>query len=800
MFRYRPAMKFAVPLACGIIIGWEWAFPLWVPLSAAAFGAALLYLFRNSPQVSGLALTALIFFAGLAKITYDAGSSEPDNVGGAAAYHHPVLLSGRLVEPPRFSPRAVHFVLDAETLWIEQRSCPVAGGVLVTVRRGKGYDSLLARLTYGREMTVSGLLTPPEGMRNPGEFDRAAYLRLNDVFAEMFIQKRDTIIAPGAVSAPSLLARWVYPARRWVGRVLDHYFRGEEAEFLKGLIIGERSDISFEVKSAFISAGVMHILAVSGLHVVIVSMMLLVILEILRVPQKVRLILMGLILTYYTFFTGASASVARSVLMALVLLFAPWTERKADVYNALAFSAIVVLLADARQLFQPGFQLSYVAVFSLVYLYPKVARIGTLLPERLQHSKILGALGAGLGVSVAAGLGTIPFGAYYFGKISLVGVVANLVIVPLSNLILCLGMLTVALAPVSAWLAGVYAAATSLSTWLLLRSVEFFARVPYAFVAGRFGAGFFVVSYGLLALGLNIGRPERRPAALLGTLLALNALVFASAFDGREPGLRVTMVDVGQGDAILVQLPEGHAILVDAGPRLNGADAGERFLLPYLRYRGVDRLDAVVVSHPHGDHLGGVPAVLRHLPVGMVFDCGSALQGALPAEYAHLIDSLGLAHRNVRRGERLDLVPSVRCYVLSPGEGSAPDDTLDNHAVNNQSVVLRIVYGRTSILLSGDAEVGVEEEIAERYATFLKSDILKTGHHGSKTSSSDPYLDAVKPAVAMISVGARNTFGHPSPGVLARLVGRGVRILRTDREGAVILESDGALWHEVAWR
>jgi competence protein ComEC len=195
-----------------------------------------------------------------------------------------------------------------------------------------------------------------------------------------------------------------------------------------------------------------------------------------------------------------------------------------------------------------------------------------------------------------------------------------------------------------------------------------------------------------------------------------------------------------------------------------------------------------------------VPAVLRHVPVGMVVECGSAVQGPLVSEVARLIDSLRIPHRVVRRGELLGIAPSARCYVLSPGEGSAPDDTLDNHAVNNQSVVLRLVYGRTSILLSGDAEEGVEGEVAARFASFLRSEVLKTGHHGSRTSSSSSYLDAVGPAVALISVGARNTFGHPSVAVLERLAARGIRILRTDRAGALILESDGASWREVDWR
>jgi competence protein ComEC len=744
-------------------------------------------------------LWCAILAAGAAKVGADARLLGARDVSRAEG--HRVALSGRLTELPRPSARSYRVVLDAETVAL----APASGRVQLVVPRGALADTLIGRLTYGSRLKARGVVTIPGGPRNPGEFDRGASLRLNDVRAEIVLGRSDPLEDLG-VSPGSPVDRAVFPVRRSVHRMIDAYFAGEEAAFLTGLVTGERSEITPELKDAFITSGVMHIVAVSGLHVVIVTMMLSVLLGVLRVPERARLVILGLILAYYTFFTGATASVARSVLMAVVLLWAPRADRRSDIYNALAASAVVVLFFDSRQLFQPGFQLSYAAVFALVYLAPKVALVGAWLPEAVRSNRLVSSLGEAFGVSVAAGVGTIPFGAYYFGKISIVAFVANIVVVPLSNLVLCLGMLTVALGYLWPWLAGVYAEATSASTWLLLRSVELFSRVPFAAVRGSFGPWFFVAVYAVLAFVINAARRDRRARSVLAALACASVLIWWGALFPAREELSVTCIDVGQGDAILVRFPRGPTILVDAGPRSAGFDAGARTVVPFLRYSGIERLDALVITHPHGDHVGGAAAVLREIEVGEFVDAGTSLATEAYDEAHRLADSLGVAHRVVRAGERLEAGKAARCYVLAPGrdDGEPPErgDSLDNHGLNNTSVVLRLVYGQSSILLSGDAESEVEAGLARRFGAFLESDVLKAGHHGSKTSSSDVYLAAVRPRVAILSVGARNTFGHPSPEVTARLDALGVRTARTDRQGAVVLASDGRTggWREVDWR
>ncbi|OLD66611.1 MAG: hypothetical protein AUI33_10825 [Ignavibacteria bacterium 13_1_40CM_2_61_4] len=262
----------------------------------------------------------------------------------------------------------------------------------------------------------------------------------------------------------------------------------------------------------------------------------------------------------------------------------------------------------------------------------------------------------------------------------------------------------------------------------------------------------------------------------------------------------MTFLDVGQGDAALVELPDGKAILIDSGPESTSGNAGARFIEPYLRRRGIRRLDDIVLSHPHSDHLGGIPYLLRHVAVDRVADAGSWAHSVLFREYLHCIDSLRIPRKLVRGGSRIEEFEGIRLYALHPSAGFIPRDTTTRSNLNNQSLVLKLVYGRSSLLLAGDAEREAEDRMIGTYGSFLKSDVLKTGHHGSLTSSSDRFLDLVKPAIAVVSVGARNKFRLPSAIVLRRLSDRGTHFFRTDESGAVVIESDGEGWTVVDWR
>ncbi|HTK81596.1 MAG TPA: DNA internalization-related competence protein ComEC/Rec2 [Bacteroidota bacterium] len=793
MFTHRPAFRFAVFLIIGIVAGSVWGIPLVAALPALAAVLAC-YAFVKRPALSHALLAAAVILLGAAKLAHDDGVLPPDSITLFTKPDQSVGLTAKVTDLPVVRGESVRFVVDAESIRVYGKSYPASGGVVVSANVKRLPRALADSLEYGRTVTMEGELTEPELIRNPGEFDYKRYLSLNGVYARFRVTHIDSTAFLGEAGS-DVPAKFVYPVRASVSNRVRLLFKGETASFLNGLLIGERSDISPDLKTAFVNAGLMHILAVSGLHVAIVVLILMVLLQTLRIPELPRTLLIILLLFYYNFLTGSAASVTRSVVMAIVFLGGKLFEQKSDMYNTLAFSAIVILLFDARQLFQAGFQLSFVAVLSLVYLYPKIHSLCECLPSRLRKHKVLSLIMDGLNVSLAAGIGTLPFTSYYFGKISIVSFVANVVIVPLSNVILALGMLTVAISYCWSWLAAVYAEATAMLTWLMLQGVIWFGNVPWAFVNARLSMPDSILFYVFVGLISNLQNIVCRKLLVAGLLLWLNGVVLVHLLS-RTQQVRVTAIDVGQGDALLIELPR-KTFLIDGGPRTAALDAGTRFVIPYLRFRGIRKLDGIILSHPHSDHLGGIPAILRSVNVDTIYEAGSAAKGALFREYERAADSAGIPRRKVASGNVIEFGSNARAYVLHPS-ASFLDRNTEN--LNNQSVVVKIVYGSTAVLFSGDAEAEAEDRMTHVFGTFLHAALLKAGHHGSKTSSTDDYLRAIGPREVCISVGVRNKFKHPSPLVIERYRQLGVNISRSDMSGAVIFESDGSQWRKIAWR
>jgi DNA internalization-related competence protein ComEC/Rec2 len=291
---------------------------------------------------------------------------------------------------------------------------------------------------------------------------------------------------------------------------------------------------------------------------------------------------------------------------------------------------------------------------------------------------------------------------------------------------------------------------------------------------------------------------------LIFLLIALNIAAYVSVSEGTSPTVgraRITFIDVGQGDAVFIELPGGKNLLVDGGPKSTEFDAGERIVTPFLKRKGISAIDLLLVSHPDADHLGGIPAVLRDFEVKEVLDNGLVARSDLYSEYRREVHRLGRMLHLGRAGKCQTMGDGVRMYILSPSSALLQSDTSTGEAsMNNASVVLKLQHGDVSFLLAGDAAMEAEEEMLNTYGDFLKSTVLKIGHHGSRSSSSEKFLDAVRPEYAVFSVGKHNRFNHPSPDVIQRLSNLGVDMKRTDEEGAVVFESDGSSLSYVDWR
>ncbi len=672
----------------------------------------------------------------------------------------------------------------------------LGGGVIASLSKGEVFSD---SIVVGTTLVGKGRIMQIGTRRNPGEFDPRRFYATQGILYNLQFDPGGVKIL-GREKESWLDAFLIKPARTYVGNRADEWIGGEEGELMKGLLLGDRSGLSFATRDAFARSGVAHVLAVSGAHVAIIGAFLFFAARFLRFPRWAGILATAIGFLFFMFLTGSHPPVVRAVIMGLVLLSGMHFQRRTGALNSIGVAALIIIGMDARQVFNVGFQLSFVAVIALVYVTPM---LNDLLSRHLQRPSVwhmlLYRLGQTIGVTVIATVATLPFVVNYFGRVSIIGLIANLpVIIGVTGSMYagCLSLLSGLIVP---YVGSVFAEIAHLFLSVTLSVTKFFASSSHATLTMKWFSWFGALALycGTLVL-THWSLLTIRKRFFIASLVFLNLTVWTSTNGGlATPSevLRVNVLDVGQGDAILVEFPGGQTMLIDAGPRFANYDAGERVVAPFLRRKGIFTIDYLVVTHPHADHLGGMASVLRDFAVKRIVECGTSISSTLYKDYAVAREAEHCPTLVARDGMIIPSIQNARVFVLHAGE-----DGYAHSNLNNLSIVLKIQYGETSFLLTGDAEKEVEEHLVHAYGRFLSSSVLKIGHHGSATSSTPEFVNDVKPSLAIISVGRSNKFGHPSKGVIARLADIGIPIARTDNDGAIIVESNGATVRQVAWR
>ena len=764
----------------------------------------------------------------------------------------PIRLRGYVRVPPEPLELADQFVLEVELVFKDTKA---RGGVRVIVRRREGDRSL--GLEYGRRIEFLCRLRFPRNFGNPGSFDRVAYLEKQGIHVLATVRPGTPIhdIGDGAGAAWEA-ALW--KVRRAAKRRLDALLPGgverlasSKAEgVLKAMLLGDRSLLDRETTTAFQRVGTYHALVISGLHVGVVAAALLFALRLAAVPPLLRNGVGLLAVVFYALLAGAGLPVVRASWMLGILLVTVLVYRRRAAFNAVAGAAFCFLLYEPDLLYDAGFQMSFLAVGLIagiavpvlertvepyrralidiwneerdLHVEPEVAQRRVSLRMVLKplqsisglRKPVLGFLVCGplraltwlaalclVSLVVQVGL-ALPM-ASHFHRVTWSCVLANVWVVPLLFVAVPAGLL--GLLADSAPVLDVALAASQMIvevvTWHAERMpVDFRTPPPPVWLAAAFGA-----ALGLLAISLGRREARNRWLASAGLVLGLLVLIVWHPFPHEySPGrLELTAIDVGQGEALLLVLPDGKTVMVDAGgfPDYGGSvrsafDIGEHVVSPYLWSRSIQKLDVLAVSHSDADHAGGVPPLLRNFSVGELWLARDRLRG----EYSgleRLARQRASAIVELRRDDRR-MVGGVEFEVLGPPvAGYRPGGR--QITSNDSSLVLRALFGEHRFLLTGDVEERGELELLGANGA-RRVDVLKVAHHGSRTSSHQAFLERLRPTFGLISAGFRNTYRHPHEQVLNRLAGSGVTVLRTDLDGASTVSSDGWRLHVRSFR
>ena len=752
-----------------------------------------LFLFKISKTVVSVFILFAVFFSGYLIVM----NSEKDTYFFPQEVYRvkDLTVYGRITDIKLIKQKEVTFNFKTDSLKIEARVLKKNVKLLCKLRETsqKRLDSVYNMLEPGNYLKLTGTYYKGREIRNPGEFDYNKYLNSLGISGTLNITGAKNINLLSDES--DFFKSAIFSIRKFLDSEIKSLHNEQTSSLLKGLLLADRSEIDYVTKTQFINAGVIHVLAVSGLHVGFIAIIFLFLFGRLNIYLRSILTITGLLL--FMLITGMPPSVFRATLMAVVIIIAFLFNRSTNLFNSLALAALIILVINPDELFNPGFQLSFSAVIGIALLYSPFEKFINKL--RL-NSRVLRYIILFMAVSLSAQIGTLPFTLTYFGKLSVIALIANLFVIPIIAIIVGLGIFTLIINSFLPFIGIYFAAANDLVTKILFLIVEISGSADFSYISVRnfslydsllFYSFLFFLLYSLK----SINRKVVKFAVL--TLVVVN-FFFLSSLDNsdlfKDGKLSVFAIDVGQGDAILVKFPEGTTALIDAGNVTPSFDNGERVILPLLEYLGIDKIDYGFVSHIDSDHYAGFISLVNAVVIKKIFkpEIDSTLVKDVKFEKYLRKESVPIEY--YKRG--ILKIDGARIYVLNNESISKNQE----FSTNNKSGVLKIVYGRTSFLFTGDIERKVEKIYASNYKTFLDADVLKAAHHGSNTSSSSAFLNYVTPEMSIISAGILNKFKHPSEEVVKRLENFGSEIYRTDKYGALIFESDGESISFIDWK
>jgi competence protein ComEC len=805
---HKPIVSLTLAYLAGLLLGHGF---LYFPYTIAFLAFLLILATGIFTALDKLALRQclLIVFPaviGAAAYLYSAAWLPADHYARRAPFdkaRHE--FAGEIASPLDRDPGRTAFVMELLTL----DGTPVRGSVRVSVREE------LSFLGYGDIIRVSGRLRQPGSFINPGGFDYAGFLARSGVLATASIGRGDDI---ALLKRGGGVFRTIQDWRERIRQAFLAKTTGPGSAILQAMVLGEEGGLTDDIRDRFLAAGVTHIISISGSHLGMVAVLCFALirgvmfllpersyhrLTLYADPKKIAAWLTLPLVVFYTLLAGGQAATVRSLIMITAGLAALILDREHALLHSLALAALVILLVSPQALFDISFQLSYVSVLVIGYVVSLWTDLGIKAPGRAR--KFLHNAALLIIISLAASLATGPLVSHYFNQFSLAGLISNLLVVPFAGAvvvplglfsgILSLFMDRLPLAWLNQFVSDLFIELVSLFSRLPF--AEFHPKAPGVLWLSCYAVFFASLLHALKTLLVSRFKPFEGSArvsllpkvtlAITGTFMLLGlALTFLP-----KKHTMISFPDVGQGDCALVELASGKTILIDGGGTAdNRFDIGRRVVAPFLWNRGIRRLDLVVLSHPHPDHMSGLLFPLGTFSVGEVWVHG--LDRDLPGfeQLLRVVAEKHIPQRTVSAEDAPIALGSAELSVLHPSRGFVTKERKAYAAENSRSLVVRIADRGKVFIFTGDIGIDAETSLIKK-GLNLKCDVLKVPHHGSKTSSSEAFVSLTGAEVAVVTVGRENPYRHPAEEVLERYERTGTNVCRTDRDGAVFLTADG---------
>lgn len=637
------------------------------------------------------------------------------------------------------------------------------------------------KVKYNQIVKLSGELQCLDFKRNPGGFDEKLYMNTRKIDYKMFAK----LDSSGEII--NNLNLYIYKIQEKINNVYNKLLPPKEASVLKAMLLGDKQNLDTSIKEIYRKAGISHILAISGLHISILSGILLFLLNRFKFNKRLNTLIVITTLVLYCIFTGSSVSTVRAVIMIVIVLFGTIIYREADIYTSIGAAALILLIYQPLYLFDAGFQLSFGAVTGIIILSPILERIH-YIPKKIKPY-FMG--------SLAASIVTYPIVAFHFNTVSLIGIIINILVLPFVALLVGFGLLSGIVAIISVT-AGKFLCGIVYFILVLYENIctiggnisfsEIVTGEPNIILIFFYYSMILIISF--YYYSIKVKRVYLKKYILI---LGTSFLILTCVIIFKPKKLELVYLDVNQGDSIVIHTKDNKNMLIDGGgnirKEIGEANTGSQIIIPYLRYKGLNSLDCVFVTHPDADHILGIIELIDYIKIKQIVVSPNIQNNKLFISLKAKANKYYIPIIQMSKGDSIDFKNDLSIECIYPYKNISINDNF-----NNDSLVFYMKYGRRTFLFTGDIEKEAETYIINDYKK-LNTDILKSAHHGSKTSSTKEFLDIVTPKIVIISSGKNNSYGHPHKEVINRYEELNTEIYNTAIDGAITIKSNSnKLW------